>query len=339
MSEIARQELLDLVQKTLRNDIPKEYTSTDAQNAIRQELINLNGGSTTLNPRTFRPGTELFALIETLVDVIKNEGLKGDEFWNQFVDYRNVAEGNQNLFYTEDDSLFIVSEIGGGNQAFRRQRLTGGTQLTVPTSIKGARIYEHLQRILAGRVDFNELTIRVGTSLAQKRYETIADAFISLNSATDGLYADVWKTGTYSETDLLNIIDHVEADNGTPAKIIGTRAALRNLKMTDTAEIARQDLYNVGYYGRFYGTPTYVISQRNKANSHNFLFPNDQIWIVAGEDKFIKFVTEGETWMHTVDPANNMDLTQEYVVYEQYGAAVLLGRTIGSYTMTTAAGS
>ncbi len=53
------------------------------------------------------------------------EGLQGDEYFNQLVDYRNVAEGDQNVFLVEDSDLFYVAKIADGTQGVRRQRLGG----------------------------------------------------------------------------------------------------------------------------------------------------------------------------------------------------------------------
>ena len=39
--------------------------------------------------------------------------------------------------------------------------------------------------------------------------------------------------------------------------------------------------------------------------------PDDVIMVIAGDDKFIKFVYEGDPIMKMVDPFDNADLTNE----------------------------
>ena len=46
--------------------------------------------------------------------------------------------------------------------------------------------------------------------------------------------------------------------------------------------------------------------------------------IIAGDDKPIKFVYEGDPIMLTGDPLANADLTQEYVYAENYGIGIVL---------------
>ena len=67
----------------------------------------------------------LFTLIEEVLSRTVVEGLQGDEYFNALVDFRNVAEGDKNLFEVEDSNLFIVSEAADGTQDIRRQRLSG----------------------------------------------------------------------------------------------------------------------------------------------------------------------------------------------------------------------
>lgn len=336
MADFTMNDTLELAKSVITHDVPREYTENDAQTALRHALIEMNGGSEKLNVRTFRPGTELFAFIEELINVVENEGLKGDEFFMNYVDYRNVAEGDQNIFYTEDTEGFIVSEIGRGNQAIRRQRLNAGQQVSITTSPKAVRVYEHLSRLMAGRVNFNTMVQRVAESINKKKYEDIFATFTGVTAATDGMYAQLVYSGTYTENNVLDVIEHVEADNNASATIIGTRKALRTLKTdTDlTSNMAKDDMYDMGYYGKFNGTPCYRIRSRYKTGTHDFIFPDNKLYIVAGNEKFIKFVTEGNAILDTRQAVENMDLTQEYWYITQYGIALMLNHGIGIVEFT-----
>ena len=92
---------------------------------LHKALIDANGGSTTLNYKNIRDGkcSGLFTLIEEVLSRTVVEGLQGDEYFNALVDFRNVAEGDKNIFEVEDSNLFIVSEAADGTQGIRRQRL------------------------------------------------------------------------------------------------------------------------------------------------------------------------------------------------------------------------
>lgn len=65
-----------------------------------------------------RHGQELFEVIEELVDIKVNTGLKENDFFQDFVDYRNLAIGDKNEFYTEDKTVLAVSKVAGNHHDF-----------------------------------------------------------------------------------------------------------------------------------------------------------------------------------------------------------------------------
>ena len=143
--------------------------------------------------------------------------------------------------------------------------------------------------------------------------------------------------GAYDEDELLDLISHVEAAaNGQQATIIGTKKALRKLKASIQNDGAKDDLYNMGYYGKFYGTPVVAAPQRHKVGSTEFVFDDDVITIIAGDDKPIKVVYEGSPIVLMGDPMSNADFTQEYLYGEKYGMGIVLAggnAGVGRYEM------
>ena len=92
----------------------------------------------------------------------------------------------------------------------------------------------------------------------------------------------------------------------------------------------------MGYIGRFFGSPVVVVPQRHKVGTTTFEFDNDVVTIVAGDEKPIKFVYEGDPLIIPGDPTNNADLTQEYFLAEQWGMAYASAGNsgIGKYQFT-----
>lgn len=266
----------------------EQYSVGQSMELLQKALVEANGGSTTLNYKNIRDGkcNGLFTLIEEILSRTVVEGLQGDEFFNALVDFRNVAEGDKNLFEVEDDNLFIVSEAADGTQGIRRQRLGGVSETSIPTSLKVVKIYEELNRVLSGRVDFNQFIQKVSESFRQK---LLNDIYALWSNATANDFGGVTyfpAAGTYNEDELLDLIAHVEAAaGGKPATIIGTKKAIRNLDITPFGDKAKEDLYNMGYAGKFYGTPVVVTPQRHKIGSTEFVLADDILTIVAGEDK------------------------------------------------------
>lgn len=305
----------------------EKYSVGQSQEVLRQALIEANGGSTKLDYKAVRDGKckGLFTLIEEILSRTVVEGLTGDEFFNALVEYRNVAEGDQNIFIVEDSNLFVIDDSANGTQGIRRQRLGGSNEVSIPTSMKMVRIYEELNRVLAGRVDFNHFINVVAESFRQKILNDIYTLWTGATADDLGGVSYFPTAGSYNEDDLLELISHVEAAaGGKTATIIGTKKALRALKDAIDGDAPKNDLYNLGYVGKFYGTPVVATPQRHKIGSTDFVFADDVLTIIAGDDKPIKFIYEGDPIVLMGDPMQNADFTQEYLYGNKYGLGIVL---------------
>ena len=317
----------------------EQYSAAQSQDVLRQALIDANGGSSILDYKKIRDGkcNGLFTLIEEILSKTVVEGLQGDEFFNAFVDFRNVAEGDQNVFIVEDSELFVVADAADGTQGIRRQRIGHKTETAIPTSLKVVKIYEELNRVLAGRVDFNVFINKVAESFRKKMLDDIYSLWSGVTADQLGGTAYFPEAGAYDEDELLDLIAHVEAAaGGKTATIVGTKKALRNLKESIQADGAKEELHNLGYYGKFYGTPVVAVPQRHKVGSTEFVMDDDVITVVAGDDKPIKVVYEGNPIVLMGDPMSNADFTQEYLYGEKYGMGIVLAggsAGIGRYEM------
>lgn len=305
----------------------EKYSVGQSQEALRQALVEANGGSTKLDYKAIRDGkcNGLFALIEEILSRTVVEGLTGDEFFNALVDFRNVAEGDQNIFIVEDSNLFVIDDVANGTQGIRRQRLGGSNEVSIPTTMKMVRIYEELNRVLAGRVDFNHFINVVAESFRQKMLNDIYTLWSGATANDLGGVAYFPAAGSYDEDELLELISHVEAAaGGKTATIVGTKKALRALKNAIDGDVVKNDLYNLGYVGKFYGTPVVATPNRHKVGTTDFVFDDDVLTIIAGDDKPIKFVYEGDPIVLMGDPMQNADFTQEYLYGEKYGLGIVL---------------
>ena len=214
-----------------------------------EALIEANGGKTQLNYKALRhgQGMEVFAIIEELIPVLISEGLVGDEYFMNLVDYRNMAEGDQNNFLVEDNNLFVVARAADGTQAIRRQRLGGVSETKIDTEMHIVRIYEELNRILAGRVDFNTFVNKVSESFRKQMLDEIYALWSNATATQMGGTTYFPAAGTYNENALLTLIEHVEAAaGGKQATIIGTKAGLRYLQESIQSDGAKDELHNMG---------------------------------------------------------------------------------------------
>ena len=92
---------------------------------MRNIIFSVLGLDASKNPtkrdikRAFnRHGEEFFEVIEELVDIKVNTDLQANDFFNDFVEYRNIALGDSNEFYTEDKTILAVSKVSGHHHDF-----------------------------------------------------------------------------------------------------------------------------------------------------------------------------------------------------------------------------
>ena len=330
---MADKNLIKLAVDSYKGHVAGNYSVDDSMEVLRQALVEANGGSTKLDYRAIRDGkcNGLFAIVEEIINKTVIEGLPESCPLFDYVDYRNLAEGDTNIFEIRDNGLFVVSDIADGTQGLRRQRLTGGEEITVKTQLKGIKIYEELRRVLAGRVDFNELIDKVAESF-QKKINN--DIYAAVKAGFDGLISPYKESGSFDESKLTTIIDHVEAATGKKAFILGSKQAVRKITGVKGADStsAKEDLYAMGYFGHFYTTPIIVMENAHKVGSTDFVLGND-LYIVASDDKFVKFVTEGDTLIIPGDALGNSDLSQEYFMAERYGISVIFAESFGCYSL------
>lgn len=303
------------------------YSVAQAKDVLYQALVDANGGSTKLDYRAIRDGkaNALFSIIEEILKVTAVEGLQESDFFMNLVDFRNLALGDKNEFDVEDSNLFIVSEAADGTQGVRRQRLGGVSQTEIPTKMFVVRMYEELNRVLAGRVDFNYFINKVSESFKNKLLEEVYALWIAATAQNFGGTTYFPTAGTYSEDALLDLVAHVEAAaGGKPTTIVGTKKALRNIKLSVTSNDANNELYHTGYFGNFYGTPVVCTPQRHKIGSTEFVMNDKILTVVAGDQKPIKVVYEGDPIVIPGDPLTNGDLTQEFFYGEKFGTGIVL---------------
>lgn len=241
------------------------------------------------------------------------------------VDYRNVAEGDSPVFTVDDNNLFVVADVANGTQGIRRQRLSGTSETTIPTTMKMVRIYEEMNRVLSGRVDFNDMINTVSKSFQQKLLNDIYTLWSGATAAQMGGTTYFPAAGAYDEDALLDLVSHVEAAaGGKTATIIGTKKALRSIKDSIQSDGYKDDLYNMGYAGKFYGTPVVAVPQLHKVGTTEFVMDDNVLTIIAGDDKPLKVVYEGDPIVLMGDPTDNADFTQEYLYGVKYGCGIVL---------------
>lgn len=326
-------DVLSLAIDMVKGKVAGDYSVSDAEATLRSALVEMNGGSTKLNVKTFHRGNALFELVEELIPTIIEKGLTENNPIFKLVEYKNIKDGDLNEFTTDGECTLVVANAADGIQGVRRQRLSNGESVSVKTSMKIVRVYEELSRVLSGRVDFNDFINKVAEAFNKQILADAYAAIASISAETKGLNSTYVKTGSYSEDTLIELIDHVEAATGKKATVYGTKAALRKITTATVSDEAKSDLYNIGHYGKIAGTDMICLAQAHKADGKTFALDNTKIFVIASDDKPVKMVNEGEGLMVEKSATENNDLTQEYVYAQQTGVGVICAGKLGVYTI------
>ena len=327
--------VLKLATDMIKGKVDSNFSDASKNSeALVEQLIELNGDSKELNIKTFHRGNPVFDIVEEIIPVIVHEGLTGDEFFFNLVDYRNIALGDDIDFWTEDKTEFVVADAAYGTNGIRRQRLGAMEKYNVKTQLKVIKVYEELKRLMAGRVDFQTFIKKAGDAMIKEIRQDTYSVFNGVATTTKGLNSTYVKSGSYSEDTLLELVEHVEAANDATATIMGTKSALRKVTTAVVSDEAKTDMYNMGYYGKFNGTNMIYLPQRHKSGSDAFLLDNSKLYVFAGEDKPIKCVNIGEGIMSVNDPLQTPDFTQNYLYGQEVGVGLVFNSKQGFYTLS-----
>lgn len=98
----------------------KEYSAKDANKKIVEKFRAALGIEPTDRPqhvkRAIRANKDLvFTLIEETIEEMIISGWMENPFFMQFVETKNLALGDENDFYVEDDSILSVSKVSGNH--------------------------------------------------------------------------------------------------------------------------------------------------------------------------------------------------------------------------------
>lgn len=312
----------------------KNYSSDEANDSLRKAFADLMEfsleGDGKIDRKTFRRHkTEIFELIEVILNETINEGLEGQ--FDKFAEYRNLAWGDTNVFVTPANQIFRVALVSDGNGNVRRQRLIDGEEFIVKPETYAIKLGEDFHRFLAGRVEWADFINGIAESfkrdITQRIYEAIIDSFPSSN----GTYYQADTTAP-NEDDIVEMAMHIQARTGEKVAIHGTKLALRKLTPSSISDGMLGDKNKVGYYGEIAGIELYEIPQSHKYGEDEFAIDNGMLLLLPqSTDKMVKVVNEGDSIVQDQAGGQSSDMMQEYFIANKFGIAVIPSKVFGVF--------
>lgn len=286
---------------------------------------------------------EVFEVIEETVENLLVSGWGNNPFFNEFVEIKNLSDGDTNEFYVKDDVILTVSEISGNHHDLIRQRLAEGQTFRVKTSWYGIKIYTEYELFMAGKVDWATFVQKIYEAFDKKVNDMVYAAVMASGSKV--LPADQFnKTGELGSTtkeEFLTLIEDVQAATGDEVVIMGTKTALSKLNtMTDVDWISasmKEERHTTGRLGIWEGVRLVEIPQAFAPNdTKTKLVDNKKLLIMpVADNRFIKIFNEGEAYIKEISNGDtNMDMTMEYEYMLKMGIATIIGKKFGMWTIS-----
>lgn len=285
----------------------------------------------------------IYELLEDTVDSLLQTGWTENPFFEEFVEVRNIGEGDENEFYVQDDTILTVADLSGGHHDIVRQKLGVGDTYRVKTSWYGLKIYTEYELFMAGRIDWAGFVQKIYEAVDKKVNDLVYPAL--MDAATKVVPTSQFnKTGaltTSTMSSLIELVEDVETANGCEAVIMGTKTALSKLNaLVETQWISdqmKEDRRTYGRLGIWEGIRLVEIPQTFANNDTTTkLVDNTKLLVMpVADNKFIKVVNEGDAQIKEVtDSAENMDMTIEYEYQIKMGVGTVINRKFGMWTIT-----
>ena len=317
----------------------KQAVSKEEANAkiveVFQGVLGINKDSKPAEVRRAvrRNQALVFDIIEETVQNLLVTGWGNDPFFQKYVDQRNLALGDKNEFYTEDNSVLSVMKVAGNHHDIIRQRLGAGAVTSIATYWCAVKVYAEFERVVMGAEDFATFVNKMYEAYDRYVKNTVYDAMIGYATTLVGQFK---KTGSLTNENLNELCDLVETATGYPVRIMGTRTALKKVIALQNGEYIsdsmKEEHYKTGLLGMFEGRELIEIPQvfeKNKVGAYKI--DNTILWLMpASEEKFIKLVNEGDTQLRAItDKDTLMDMTYEQEMMTKLGVAVMLNSAFG----------
>lgn len=327
------------------------FSKDEANKAIRKVLMEIcELDETDLKSKKKRKRaikshlTEVFEVIEEDVDFKVSTAFKDSEWFNEFVEQRNVALGDDEEFWTDENIMLSVAKISGDSHDLTIQNLGEGESFKVHTSTYGMKVGKDIDLILLGRVDFTELTDKIAEAFASMIQTTCYEEVYNASSKipNNSQFVKTGALGAETKEKFDTLLEDVATANESEVVIMGTKMALKKLNaLADVdwrSNSQKEAVASLGHLGTYELTDLIEIPQRFARNDvTKKLIDNKMLLIFAkNQEQFVKFVDKGETEI-TEAGLNKGDLADDFQTYEvqrEMGVATILPRYFGVWKIS-----
>lgn len=325
----------------------RAVSDREADDVIREYLfteMSLNEKSSDKEIRralSSEAGKQFFAIIEEIIDEIIITGWKDNEFFNSFVEVRNMSDGDANEFWTEKDIILNVAKVAGDHHDLLIQKLGAGSTFSVPTSVYGIKVGSDIRMFLTGRFNWNEFVSAVARAFVNAVQEELYAEFMDASNKLP-VPAPFTGNGTLNTTSkdaFDEIISNVETVNGTKAVILGTKTALKKLnaltKIEWIADSQKESVARTGILGDYEGTTLIEIPQRFAFNKVGEKLVDDKKLLIfpVVDYRPIKMVDYGIKEFEITQVGEYQNDLQTFEAQRKMGISTIITRYFGVWNL------
>lgn len=348
-------EVKNLMFDLYRNELSEGVTKREAEEKLRTLSQNIFGVDKNSSKRDRkrayeRHGREFFDVIEEVVDWTVTTGLTDNEWFNQLVEYKNLANGDENLFYQDHEEVILsIARMGKRHHDTILQRLPQGKTFSIETDLYGAAVGADIDRYLLGQEDWtalvNAITRAFVIMIQDMIFAEVYNAYNLIGSAVRSRFVQSGQLNATNRSKFNKVLQNVSVANGNaPVTIFGTMVGLQELenliKVDWIADSQKESVASMGRLGNYGRYQLVEIPQRFARNDvTRDLYRDDVLFFFAsGDNKLISMVDVGETLIDEVTErgeANGfIDDMMKYEVQREFGIGTRLGRYFGQWTIT-----
>ncbi len=328
------------------SNVYEKYSKEETQTILRKQFDKVMGidfkASTPMKRRqAWRDhNKEIATLIEDVIVDKMNSGFNtSNARFMEYVEEVNIADGDANEFYVEDNSLLTVSRFANNHHDIIRQAVKPGKSFSIETSAYSIKVYTDFVLFQTGKIDFATMVDKMYTAIEQYRYAALNEAFMSMDKSlpTDMIYETQVTESTKDA-----IIDHIEkvmAVTGKDVILVGARPAIQKLQNTVNynlfSDSMKDERNKNGVLGNWEGFDCLPLARVNKAGTRDNVFSADdqkKIYILPIDPEFkpIKRVNEGDVaYYETGMDGLKKDMTVGAELVYQEGIGVVINELFG----------
>lgn len=351
--ETTYDEIKNLMFDLYKGELSEGVTKTEAENKLREMSLKIFGLTKQSSKRDRKRayeeyGRQFFDVIEEVTDFTVSTGLKENEWFNVLVNYRNLAEGDENLFYNEHEEVILsIARMGKRHHDTMLQRLPEGSTYSVETDLYGAAVGADIDRYLLGQEDWTKLVDAITKAFVVKVQDLI---FAEILAAPQKLTVQEGfvEAGALSEATrktFNKVLQNVSvANDNADVVIMGTMVGLQELenliKVDWIASSQKESVATMGRLGNYGRYQLVEIPQRFAKNDvTKDIYDDNVLWIFAtGDDKLVDMIDVGETLIDEItergEANGRIDDIMKYEIQRELGVATRIGRFFGQWTIT-----